>query len=93
MDAARAFKRGSLEPVIVNRLFFCGDPHGHFEHIIVAVRTHRPTAVVLLGEVRARKPLDLALEPILNLTEVRWVKAQSVPRRSHCSWLPYSHAQ
>jgi len=73
MDAARAFKRGLVEPVIVNRIFFCGDPHGHFERIIEAVHAHRPSAIVLLGDVQPKEPLEQALNPILDLTEVWWI--------------------
>jgi len=73
MDAARAFKRGLVEPVVVNRIFFCGDPHGHFERIIEAVHAHRPSAIVLLGDVQPKEPLEQALIPILDLTEVWWI--------------------
>lgn len=55
------------------RIFFCGDPHGHFEHIHDAVREHRPAAIVLLGDVQPLEPLGLALKPILDLTEVWWI--------------------
>jgi len=55
------------------RIFFCGDPHGHVEHIIEAVHTHRPAAVVLLGDVQAQEPLEVALQPILDCTEVWWI--------------------
>ena len=27
-------------------IFFCGDNHGHFDHIIEAVLKHRPDAIV-----------------------------------------------
>jgi len=57
----------------VNRIFFCGDPHGRFEHIIEAVHAHRPAAIVLLGDVQAQEPLELALRPILHRTEVWWI--------------------
>lgn len=57
----------------MNRIFFCGDPHGHFEHIIEAVHVHRPAAVVLLGDVQAQEPLEVALRPILDLTDVWWI--------------------
>ena len=57
----------------MNRIFFCGDPHGHFEHIIEAVYAHRPAAIVLLGDVQAQEPLESALSPILNRTEVWWI--------------------
>lgn len=31
------------------RIFFCGDVHGNFKHVIEAVRKHRPEAMVFLG--------------------------------------------
>jgi predicted phosphodiesterase len=57
----------------VNRIFFCGDPHGHFEHIIEAVHSYRPAAVVLLGDVQAQVPLEVALRSILDSTEIWWI--------------------
>lgn len=57
----------------MSRIFFCGDPHGHFQHIIEAVHAHRPAAIVLLGDVQAQEPLELALGPILDRTEVWWI--------------------
>lgn len=71
MDASRAV--GKVETATVNRIFFCGDPHGHFGHIIQAVQAHRPAAVVLLGDVQSREPLEVALRPILDLSEVWWI--------------------
>lgn len=58
---------------IVNRILFCGDPHGHFEHIIEAAQAHQPAAVVLLGDVQPKEPLEVALRPIIDLTEVWWI--------------------
>ncbi|GAB3784853.1 metallophosphoesterase family protein [Dyella agri] len=57
----------------MNRIFFCGDPHGHFEHIIEAVHARRPVAIVLLGDVQAPEPLEVALRSIIDLTEVWWI--------------------
>lgn len=57
----------------MNRIFFCGDPHGHFEHIIEAVHARSPVAIVLLGDVQAPEPLEVALRPIIDLTEVWWI--------------------
>jgi hypothetical protein len=57
----------------VNRIFFCGDPHGHLEHIIEAVHAHRPAAIVLLGDVQPQEPLEVVLRPIIDLTEVWWI--------------------
>jgi hypothetical protein len=58
---------------ILNRIFFCGDPHGRFEHIIEAVHAYRPAAIVLLGDVQAQEPLESALQAILDRTEVWWI--------------------
>lgn len=57
----------------MNRIFFCGDPHGHFDHIVEAVNTHRPVAVVLLGDLQPQEPLEQALKLVLDRTEVWWI--------------------
>lgn len=57
----------------MSRIFFCGDPHGRFEHIIKAVHVHRPAAIVLLGDVQANEPLEAVLRQILDVTEVWWI--------------------
>lgn len=54
-------------------IFFAGDTHGHFEHIIQAVQEHRPAAVVFLGDMQPQRPLEQELQPILALTEVWWI--------------------
>ena len=33
------------------KLFFCGDPHGKFDHVIEAVECHQPNAIILLGDI------------------------------------------
>lgn len=55
------------------KLMFFGDPHGDLEPVIAAVEQFRPEAIVLLGDVQARRPLHIELDPILNLTEVYWI--------------------
>jgi hypothetical protein len=57
----------------MKHIFFCGDPHGRFEHIIEAVHEHQPAAIVLLGDLQTRNPLDQVLKPILGLAEVWWI--------------------
>jgi len=54
-------------------IWFCGDPHGRFRHIIDAVKRDRPDAIVLLGDVQAPRPLHLELKEILTLTRVHWI--------------------
>ena len=51
------------------KVFFCSDPHGHFAHIIYAVKTHKPAAIVLLVDQTAKKPLDIELLTILDKTK------------------------
>ncbi len=52
------------------QLMFFGDPHGDLEPVIIAVERFQPEAIVLLGDIQARRPLHLELAPILDLTEV-----------------------
>jgi Calcineurin-like phosphoesterase len=56
-----------------SQIFFCGDVHGHFDHVIEAVRQHGPAAIVLLGDVQAQKPLEQELAPILEKTAVWFI--------------------
>ena len=55
------------------KILFCGDVHGHFQHVIDAVREHTPAAIVLLGDIQANKPLERELEWILDETEVWFI--------------------
>lgn len=57
----------------MNQIFFCGDTHGHFAHIIEAAQAYRPAAVVLLGDVQPQEPLEVALGPILDRAEIWWI--------------------
>lgn len=54
-------------------IFFCGDPHGEFGHILEVVDLCRPAAIVLLGDMQAQHPLEEELWPILELTDVWWI--------------------
>jgi len=40
------------------QIFFCGDVHGNFKHVIEAVRKHRPEAVVFLGDLQPSRLLE-----------------------------------
>jgi len=55
------------------KILFCGDVHGHFHYVIDAVREHAPAAIVLLGDIQAKKPLERELEWILDETEVWFI--------------------
>lgn len=54
-------------------ILFCGEPHGHFDHIIEAVHEHQPAAVILLGDLQVQRPLEVELAPILAKTEVWFI--------------------
>jgi len=55
------------------KIFFCGDLHGKFEHLIDAVHRHRPDAVVLAGDIQARRPLEQELSDVLHMSDVWWI--------------------
>ncbi|GAC1405728.1 MAG: metallophosphoesterase [Burkholderiaceae bacterium] len=57
----------------MGRIFFCGDVHGRFQHVIEAVREHKPAAVVFLGDLQAPQALDHVLAEILHLTDIWWI--------------------
>ena len=54
-------------------IFFCGDVHGCFDHIIEAVSEHEPAAIILLGDVQAQRPLEKELALILDKTEIWFI--------------------
>ena len=47
-------------------VLFAGDPHGKFRHINRAGTELRASAVVLLGDMEAQRPLDQELQPLLE---------------------------
>jgi predicted phosphodiesterase len=55
------------------KLMFFGDPHGDLEPVITAVERFQPEAIVLLGDIQARRPLHVELRPILDLTEIWFI--------------------
>ncbi len=54
-------------------IYFLGDVHGRFDHVIRAVLRDRPDGIVFLGDIEAQQPLDLELEPILKCTDIWWI--------------------
>ena len=55
------------------RIFFAGDCHGQFDHVIEAAQAYLPAAIILLGDMEAPSPLDQVLAPVLNLTTIYWI--------------------
>ncbi len=54
-------------------IWFLGDVHGRFDHVIRIVKNHRPEAVVFLGDLECSLPLDMILRPILDITEIWFI--------------------
>lgn len=55
------------------KLLFFGDPHGDFDFVIRSVQRHAPEAIVLLGDIQARRPLQIELTAITGVTEIWWI--------------------
>lgn len=55
------------------KLFFCGDTHSEFQHVIDAVKLHRPETTIFLGDLQAKQPLEAELHQIVGLTEVWFI--------------------
>lgn len=55
------------------KLMFFGDPHGDLDPVIAAVEHFQPEAIVLLGDIQARRPLHDELRPILDGTEIWFI--------------------
>jgi len=70
----RRFRRyARYSPKAEPKIFFCGDPHGKFDHINAAVKAYRPDAIVLLGDMQPPAPIETLLAETLALTEVWWI--------------------
>lgn len=54
-------------------IYFCGDVHGSFEHVLATAQRDRPDALIFLGDLEAQWPLEVSLAPIIGETEVYWV--------------------
>lgn len=50
-----------------------GDPHGEFAYINETVEKWKPSAIILLGDMEAARPLDEELTPAMDSTEVWWI--------------------
>jgi predicted phosphodiesterase len=55
------------------QILFFGDPHGDFTPILRAAERHAPEAIVLLGDLQARRPLDVELASIRDQTDIWFI--------------------
>lgn len=54
-------------------ILFLGDTHAHLGHVERIVREQKPDAIVFLGDIQARRPLNEELEAVMGITEVWWI--------------------
>lgn len=64
-------------------ILFCGDPHGKFTQIVSAIKTHKPKAVVLLGDIEATRPLHEEI-PFMLGAEVYWIPGNHEHENPDC---------
>lgn len=50
-----------------------GDVHGNFRHVLPAVISEKPAAIIFLGDLQAQKSLEIELGNVMGLTEVYWI--------------------
>jgi Icc-related predicted phosphoesterase len=50
-----------------------GDIHGNIGHILPAVIAEKASAIILLGDIQAQRPLHLELAEVMKVTEVYWI--------------------
>lgn len=55
------------------KILFCGDPHQHFDHIITAIETHHPAAVILLGDMEFQADLREIFAHFTDLCQIRLI--------------------
>jgi len=46
-------------------IYFFGDTHGHFDHVIDVVVRDRPTAIVFLGDLQGKRAV---IPPLMKAT-------------------------
>jgi Icc-related predicted phosphoesterase len=54
-------------------IYFCGDVHGKFDHIISLCNEEPPDAIILLGDIQAQRPLHKELAHLNQRTQVWWI--------------------
>ena len=66
-------KQASTTPSARPKILFFGDPHSDFDPVIHAVEKLNPEAIILLGDVQARRPLHIELASIRNVTDIWYI--------------------
>lgn len=50
-----------------------GDVHGCFKHVLPVVKAEKPAAIIFLGDLQAKQPLEQLLASVMPLTEVFFI--------------------
>lgn len=66
-------------------IYFIGDVHGHFDHVIEIVRRDMPAAIIFLGDLDCSRPLHEIVAPIHDLSEVWWIPGNHDADRDQAS--------
>lgn len=69
------------------QIYFFGDVHGQFQHVVNIVQRDSPDAIILLGDLEPTRPLNIVLAPILDKTIIRYVHGN----HDTDSWSSYQH--
>ena len=56
-----------------SKIWFCGDTHGCFDHLLEAAQAHQPAAIILLGDIQSDLPLHQQLSELAELTQVWFI--------------------
>jgi predicted phosphodiesterase len=52
------------------KIYFCGDVHGQFDHLVTLIEANPPDAIILLGDIQAQRPLHQELAQLNKRTQV-----------------------
>jgi predicted phosphodiesterase len=54
-------------------ILFFGDTHSDLRHVLPTVLKEKPAAIILLGDIQSKLPLDQELARVMNETDVWWI--------------------
>jgi len=67
-------------------IYFLGDVHGNFRHVLEHALENKPDAVVFLGDIEAQRPFQQEIAPLLQGgIDVRWIRGNH-DTDSHKNW-------
>jgi predicted phosphodiesterase len=54
-------------------ILFFGDTHSDLRHVLPTVLKEKPAAIILLGDIQSKLPLEQELARVMNETDVWWI--------------------